>query len=112
MAPNMEMIVTYGPGKLVCSLKIPPSAAPSEELHRVLEEVAPPATLGKKWNGMEIMFGMGGYRNTYYEHAIVTEQLLAVDREHKNLGASVVFKEKACGWNPGKDTFDTPREDK
>lgn len=112
MAPNMEMIVTYGPGNVVCSLKIPSSAAPAKELHRVLEEVAPPSTLGKKWNGMETMFGMGGYRNTYYEHAIVTEQLLAVDREHKNAGASVVFKEKACGWKPGKDTFDTPREDR
>jgi len=81
----MEMIVTYGPGNLVCSLKIPPTAAPAEELRRVLEEVAPPATLGKKWNGMETMFGIGGYRNTYYEHAIVTEQLLAVDRETRDV---------------------------
>ncbi len=108
MAPNMEMIVTYGPGNLVCSLKIPPTAAPAEELRRVLEEVAPPATLGKKWNEMEIFYGLGGDRNTYYERAIVTEQLLTAHREDRNAGASVVFKEKACGWKPGNDIFDTP----
>lgn len=112
VAPKMKMIVTYGPGDVVCSLRIPPSNASVAELHRVLEEVAPPATLGKKMGDLEMTMSTIGSTETRYERAIVTEGWRTVSRESKNEGINIVFKEKACGWKPGNDPFDKPQEDR
>src|SRR6185312_13174869 len=112
VAPKMKMIVTYGPGNVVCSLEIPPSKASAWELHRVLDDVALPSTLGKKLGELEMTMATIGSTDTRYERATVTEGRRTVDRESKNEGINIVFTQKPCGWKLGNDPFEMPQEDR
>lgn len=105
---GVKMIVTYGPHHQVCKIQIPAGVATSKQITAALDEAVPSSVRGKEWNWMEEFVGLGGNKNTYYEHVIVSEQEFAHRTSDDKPEAQVIFKRTICGWEPGKDVFDTP----
>jgi hypothetical protein len=106
--PGFEVNVHYSLIHQVCRLDIAPGLASKEEVDEALATAVPLSKRGKRWNQFMEMDGLFGFANTYYEKVVVTEDVFPSKVINKNPGASIVFKDKACGWKAGQDTFDHP----
>jgi hypothetical protein len=106
--PGVEMTVTYATADgRVCKLEIPSGVAGKREVDGILEQVVPLSTRGGVWNRMQEWTGIAGVASTYYERVIVSEDVFTPKAIDKRPGATVLFKDRRCGWKPG-DPFDKP----
>ena len=108
VAPGLQMTVRFGSRGQACQIEIPPGVANTDEVHRILEKAVPLVARGKKWNQFLAFMGLAGFSNTYYENVIFTEDVFASWSREKNPGATVVFKDKDCGWKDTQDELDRP----
>ncbi len=106
------MTVRFSMDGQACSIEIPSGVASRDEVHRILDKAVPISVRGKKWNQFQEFEGFAGFVSTYYEAVVVTEDIFTSDALNKNPGASVIFKDKKCGWKANQDEFDRPPEGK
>jgi hypothetical protein len=79
--PGVQMIVDYGPNKLVCKIQVPagmkivgtapPGVATKQNIDEVLEEVVPSASRGKEL-GRSNPFGAPEQTTTEYERVYIS----------------------------------------
>jgi hypothetical protein len=105
--PNIEVVVTYGPGRQVCRIELPPGnyknvvgevplRLPSkQQVDEVIDEFTPPSVRGKELNHGLLSAGRISISLANYEHVDITEPQ---DPDHPGQRTAVVitFKRPDC----------------
>ena len=100
--PNIEAIVTYGSGRQVCRIElppgrniageIPPGVATTQQVDEVVEELAPLSMRGKKMGRGIIFSGRISFASDNYENVNIAEPQ---DNGHRT-AVTITFNRPDC----------------
>lgn len=104
--PNIEMVVNYGRGGVVCRIELPPgetvggfvpsNVTTAQQVDDVLDEVAPSPVRGKETGRFSTVSGMNSIMTTDFEHLSIS----AVYHGDTRTSLAIIFKDEACRAQP------------